>query len=85
MDRQDLANIARANHLDYIQRYPNDMTSVLSWIEEWKTNEDNPVLFHKLLGNRKFLNAFFGCLKGGAVNYSPFNQMTPLTLDNAAN
>lgn len=61
VDRQDLANIARANHIDDIQRHPNDMTSVLSWIEEWKTNEDNPVLFYKLQGSRRFLNSLFMC------------------------
>ena len=82
-DRQDIANIARANHIDDIQRHPNDMTSVLSWIEEWKANEDNPVLFYKLQGNRKFLNAFLCCLKGYAI--LTLTNCLFLTLDNVAN
>lgn len=50
IDKQDLANIRRAYGIDAVERHPNDMTSVLSWIEEWQNSEKKPILHYKLQG-----------------------------------
>ena len=50
IDKQDLANIRRAYGIDEVERHPNDMTSVLSWIQEWQNSDKNPILHFKLQG-----------------------------------
>eukprot|EP00795_Rhopilema_esculentum_P016122 gene16122-7478_t len=48
---KDLANIRRAFGIDEVERHPNDMTSVLSWIQEWQSSDKNPILYYKLQGD----------------------------------
>ena len=50
MERKDLQNIERAFGLKAVQRHLNDQQSVLSWIEEWSTEEQNTILYYKLQG-----------------------------------
>ena len=51
IQKQDIKNIATSFNIDKIQRHTNDQDSVLSWINEWKTGKENPVLFYKLQGS----------------------------------
>ena len=50
--KKDISNIERTYGLTEVQRHPNDQQSVLSWIEQWNHEEDNPMLFHKLQGQK---------------------------------
>ena len=50
LGKEDIKNIRNAFGLHDIQRHANDQTSLLSWIEEWRQSESNPVLFCKLQG-----------------------------------
>ena len=42
--RQDLHNIRTQFNIDGIMRHKNDLTSVMSWVEEMTTLDYNPVL-----------------------------------------
>ena len=51
VDKQDIKNIASSFDIDEVQRHFNDQDSVLSWIHEWQSSKENPVLFYKMQGN----------------------------------
>ena len=38
--------------MNKIKKHIQDQTSVLAWIEEWASSDDNPVLFYKLQGQK---------------------------------
>ena len=46
--RIDMNNIKRSFNLEEIKRHVEDVKSVLAWIEEWATSDDNPVLYYKM-------------------------------------
>ena len=43
----------RSFNLENIQRHDNDKDSVLSWINEWKSDPDNPILYYKMQGEKE--------------------------------
>lgn len=47
---QDLENLKRAFQINDIQRHVNDQESVLSWIQQCKSDPYNPVLYYKMQG-----------------------------------
>ena len=49
-DKKDLANITKAFGLGDVQKAKNDQDSVQAWINEWKENGNNPILYYKLQG-----------------------------------
>ena len=51
LERRDLHNIRHAFGLDDVQRHSNDQDSVLAWIKEWESSQNNPVLYYKLQGH----------------------------------
>ena len=51
--KQDVHNIKHQYNIDGISRHPNDMTSVCAWIEEFKTDPNNPVLLFKPQGEQQ--------------------------------
>ena len=59
VDKQDLANIKRSFGLDDVQRHDNDQDSVLSWIKEWESSDENPVLYYKLQVLQFLIKCFF--------------------------
>ena len=62
VDKQDLANIKRSFGLDDVQRHNNDQDSVLSWIKEWESSDENPVLYYKLQVLQFLIKCFFFCI-----------------------
>ena len=50
IDRKDLHNISKSCGLDNVERHSNDQTSVLSWLEELRESEKDPILYYKLQG-----------------------------------
>ena len=48
--RKDIDNITKSFGLNQVQKHVNDQESIKAWIEEWKTSENNPVLFYKFQG-----------------------------------
>ena len=52
IDKKDISNIKRSFNLNKAQRHPNDQDSVAAWIWEWEGQPYNPVLFHKLQGQK---------------------------------
>ena len=52
VDKQDLRNIQKAFGLDEVQRHSNDQDSVLAWITEWEEQENNPIIYYKLQGEK---------------------------------
>ena len=51
LEEQDLRNIAISFGVAN-QRHANDQESVLSWIEEWRGSDKNPVLYYKTQGTK---------------------------------
>ena len=49
---QDIQNIKRYFNLENIQRHENDQDSVISWIREWESDLNNPILYCKLQGEK---------------------------------
>ena len=45
--KKDISNIQRQFNIESIQKHPNDMVSVASWVEEMEMLEYNPVLLFK--------------------------------------
>ena len=50
--QQDLQNLKRSFNLENIQRNENDQDSVLSWINQWQSDEHNPIKYYKLQGEK---------------------------------
>ena len=45
--KQDIRNIQNQYNIQGISRNPNDLTSVCTWVEEFKENPHNPILLFK--------------------------------------
>lgn len=49
--KEEIKNIRNAFGLHDVRRHANDQTSLLSWIQEWRESDSNPVLYYKLQGD----------------------------------
>lgn len=49
--KEDIKNIKNSLRIHETQRHANDQTSLLSWIQEWKESDANPILYYKLQGD----------------------------------
>ena len=50
--KQDIRNIQNQYNIQSISRNPNDLTSVCTWVEEFKENPHNPTLLFKPQGQQ---------------------------------
>ena len=53
---QDIHNVQNQFTIQGISRHANDLTSLMAWVEEWKTSEHNPVLLFKPQGEQQGAN-----------------------------
>ena len=54
VSRKDITNIQRQFNIMGIQRHPNDLVSVSSWVEEMEMLEYNPILLFKQQGEEPY-------------------------------
>ena len=50
--KQDIRNIQNQYNIQGISRNPNDLTSVCTWVEEFKEDPHNPILLFKPQGQQ---------------------------------
>ena len=53
---QDIRNVQNQFNIQGNSRNANDLTSIMAWVEEWKTSEHNPILLFKPQGEQQGAN-----------------------------
>ena len=51
LQKKDVNNIKASFGVGDVQRHPDDQASVCSWVHEWSTSKNNPILFTKFQGD----------------------------------